>query len=351
MAVTMQGREKYPLISVIVPAHNAQEYLEGCVDSILGQTYRPLEILLVNDGSKDQTAQVCQKLKGLHENIVVITMEDKGVSAARNAGLARAQGAYVTFVDMDDRIHPQLLEVLYRELTRTKSDLAGCRFFAWSRLQEWEQGVRRACAGEKEGRVFTQKEFVLQGILQNDTRCWSKLYQKELLQSVRFREGLTIGEDMLFLVDLAPHLTRAVSVDFAGYGYFQNPDGAMNRKFVPAYMDQIRCWKIAGEQLSVWAGAQGGLTQQEREEVRAVLAARLMTGILLTAGKLAELEGKERRANRPYVQDCHRQLRQCLRQGAPTVRLDRGYRWKVKVFAAFPAGYLWLYGCWKRGRK
>ncbi len=351
MAVKMQDREKNPLISVIVPAHNAQDFLEDCVDSILAQTYRPLEILLVNDGSRDRTGQVCQKLQKAHENIVVISMEDKGVSAARNAGIERAQGAYVTFVDMDDRIHPLMLEVLYRELTRTKSDLAGCGFFCWSSLQEWERGAHDGETKESAGRIFTQKEFVLQGILQNDIRCWSKLYKKDCLQNVRFREGLTIGEDMLFLVDLAPYLTRTVSVDFAGYGYFQNPAGAMNRKFVPAYMDQIRCWKMAGEQLSDWAEVQEGLTRQETEGFRVVLAARLMTGILLTAGKLAELENKERRAYQSYVRDCHGQLRECLRQGASTAGLDAGYRCKVKFFAAFPAGYMWLYGLWKKGRK
>lgn len=332
-------------ISVIVPVYNGQDYLKSCIGSILAQTYRPLEIIIVNDGSTDRTGEICRELENAHEAVSVLTLEDRGVSAGRNAGLEYARGEYVTFVDADDRIHPKMLEVLYQNLARTKSDVSGCRFFAWRTESEWEKG---ALNGELQQsvRVLSQKQFVLEGILKNDTRCWSKLYKRECVQNIRFREGLTIGEDMLFLVDVLPNVHRSVLTDFQGYGYFQNPHGAMNRSFKPSYMDQIECWKLAGKALSEWMT--GILTPQEIDFVEETIAARQMIGIMLTVGKLAGLPEKERRANGKYVKLCHQRLRECRRAGKGVKGLDLSYRAKVRLFAAMPDVYVRLYGSLKR---
>lgn len=389
------GEGGLPLISVIVPVHNGQDYLENCINSILGQTWRSLEVLIVNDGSTDRTGDICQKLQRTHENIRVIPLAGCGVSAARNAGLEAAGGDYVTFVDADDRIHPRMLEVLYQGMNAAESDVAGCRFFTWQSQTEWEQetagmsdetgGVSQtddgiaACGRVRCGtadagmRVFSQKEFVLEGILKNDTRCWSKLYKKQCLRRVRFREGLTIGEDMLFLVDMLPYIKKSVSMDFKGYGYFQNSMGAMNRAFKPSYMDQISCWKLAGETLTAWMDSlenpekqnaqrkaserSGGekeavlkerLTVQERRFVEETAAARQMTGILLTVGKLAALSGKERREYKKYIERCHQELKLCLETEKGISALDRSYQYKVSFFAAAPQAYVRLYGMLRR---
>ncbi|MDE6963459.1 MAG: glycosyltransferase, partial [Lachnospiraceae bacterium] len=105
--------EEKPLISVIVPVFNGQDYLEKCIESIEKQTYKNLEIIIINDGSTDDTAAVCVKLRENYENIHVITTEDEGVSAARNAGIEAAKGEFLTFVDADDRLRPKTLKVLY----------------------------------------------------------------------------------------------------------------------------------------------------------------------------------------------------------------------------------------------
>lgn len=396
----MRENLKLPLISVIVPVHNGQDYLKNCINSILAQTYRPLEIIIVNDGSVDRTGEICRELENAHENIFVLMMEDLGVSAGRNAGLDRMRGEYVAFVDADDRIHPRMLEILYQILVETKSDVSGCRFFAWRTEEEWKKGVAADAgygaaavqetgtidAGRRSGtsadvsgaqksiRIFTQKQFVLEGILKNDTRCWSKLYKKECIQNVRFRKGLTIGEDMLFLIDLLPCMRRSVSTDFSGYGYFQNPHGAMNRQFKPSYMDQITCWKLAGEALAAWmagmeesvgtekkaeksdnqtenpaqAGYREKLTRQEICRVEETIASRQMIGILLTVGKIADLPAEKRRENQSYVETCHRRVKECLAAGKGMEGLDRGYRCKVKLFAAVPQLYVCLYGTLRR---
>lgn len=362
----MQENLKVPLISVIVPVHNGQDYLKNCIDSILAQTCQPLEIILINDGSADRTGEICRGLEKEHENITVVEREDLGVSEGRNAGLALMRGEYVTFVDADDRIHPRMLEVLYRNLVDTGSDVSGCRFFIWKTEEEWKKG---AAANEDDGvRIFTQKQFALEGILKNDTRCWSKLYKRECIQNVRFRKGLSIGEDMLFLIDLLPRVRQSVSTDFAGYGYFQNPHGAMNRRFKPGYMDQITCWELAQDALSEWvtekknaagpdregsayaglAGEKETLSAQEVSFVEETIAARQMTGIMLVVGKIAELPAKERKENRDYVKICHQHVAECLSAGKGMEKLDRGYRCKVKLFAAMPGIYVRLYGALRR---
>ena len=119
-----EPKDNLPLISVIVPVYNGESYLRSCIDSIENQTYQRLEIIIINDGSTDSTGKVCVELKENYENIRIITMEDEGVSAARNAGLDLAKGALITFVDADDRIHPQMLQRLYGAMERTGSDIA-----------------------------------------------------------------------------------------------------------------------------------------------------------------------------------------------------------------------------------
>lgn len=243
----------------------------------------------------------------------------------------------MTFVDADDCLHPNMLEILYESMHETDADAAGCRFFIWQTQEELRNAVAREWKGGK-SRTLSRRQFVLDGILKDDTRCWSKLYKRACLEKVRFREGLTIGEDMLFLVELAPCLNRIVTMDFEGYGYYQNPKGAMNRRFQPSYMDQIICWRLAGEKLSAW------ITGPEKQTVEEIIAARQMTGILLTVGKLAALNGKARKEQKAYVELCHREMESCLKVGRGMETLDRSYRFKARFFAAFPGLYLLLYG-------
>ena len=242
-----------PLISVIVPVYNGERYLKNCIESIEAQSYEPLEIIVINDGSTDRTAEVCEKLVQSYGNLSFITTEDLGVSASRNHGIALAKGELLTFVDADDRIHPQMLQRLYGAMEQTGSDIAGCRFTIWNTEREWEIVANSVPVGDQTYKLYEKQEYLRDQILCGNSRCWSKLYRKALLQQMHteewFREGMTIGEDMLFLMDLLPKTETIVEIDFHGYGYYQNPQGAMNRTFRPEYMDQIRCWEIAREQV------------------------------------------------------------------------------------------------------
>ncbi len=330
------------LISVVVPVHNGQDYLKNCIDSIEAQSYDNLEILVVNDGSTDETAAVCEELKKSYGNVQVFSLNDVGVSAARNYALERAQGAYITFVDADDRLCPGVLSYLYERINATKSDLAGCRFVPWGTKRDWEEicaldAEKRLADAVAEESCFDRKCYLIDSILKDNCRCWSKLYRKSLLEKVRFREGLTVGEDMLFLVDLLPFLGQAVETDYPGYGYYQNPAGVMQRPFAPAYMDQITCWELAEKEI---LQMDGGL--------ESVTAAKIITAVMLTVGKIALCAPGERRKAGKYLTRCRKLLGERMQVKGSAGYLPKGYRLKANCFYCLPGVYVWCYGMLQR---
>lgn len=321
-----------PLISIIVPVYNGQAYLNNCIESIEMQTYPEIEILIINDGSTDETGRICEDLSRKYINIRIISMNDEGVSAARNAGLAQCQGQCVMFVDADDRLHCEAVQTLYDVLVRTGSDMAGCGFFAWGSEEEWKEKSCKIESAAGKPVIFQRDEFLEKGILGGDTRCWGKLYKRSLIGAHRFREGLTVGEDMLFLLDLLPDMKKIASSPFRGYGYYQNPKGAMNRKFTPEYMDQIRCWELARDQI-----------MQTDYELKAQVTSIILISVMLTVGKLAFLPARERKQNRQYLAICKEKLRDALQVEGAYARLSQGYKVKTGFFAIMPQLYILLY--------
>lgn len=328
--------EKLPLISVIVPVYNGQDYLENCIESIESQTYDNLEIIVVNDGSLDATDVVCDRLRESYDNVHVFTLDDKGVSAARNTGLKAAQGELITFVDADDRLRPGMLRTLYDCMETCGSDVAGCGFFLWHSEEEWAD---RSAAEETEAQiqVYEPDTYLREAILCGNSRCWSKLYRRHVMERVHFQEGLTIGEDMLLLIKMLPWVHKIAETEYPGYGYYQNPAGAINRKFTPAYMDQITCWQLAREEI----------LRMDRS-LDAQVCVHYVMGIMLTAGKLAMLPWEERGGFREYARVCHERLRGVLRVSGTFGRLSAGYRVKAAFFLLFPDLYLYLYGLRKQ---
>ena len=326
----MKKKNEQPLISVIVPVYNGQDYLENCIESIQNQTYENVEIIIVNDGSTDATGQICVRLKERYQDIHVITMEDEGVSAARNAGLDAAKGAFVTFVDADDRIRPKMLEVLYQGIMDTGSDVCGCRFLMWKNEEEWEELQQKRYRVEKPV-TYQPTEYLEKEVLNGNSRCWSKLYRRGAIGKQRFRRGLTIGEDMLFVVELLPYIRSISEIDYPGYGYYVNPKGAMNRTFTPRYMDQITCWELA----------RGNMPDNPMIQAKATTI--IMVSIMLTVGKIAELSMKERRKFKTYVDICNVKIKEELKVEGAFEGLSKGYRLKVNCFSNLPSVYVFLY--------
>lgn len=112
------------MISVIVPVYNVEEYLPTCIESILNQTYKDLEILLIDDGSTDNSGRICDEYAKRDNRCIVIHQPNKGVYNARNTGLEHVKGEYISFIDSDDYIHPQMLEILYETLQKEDYDFS-----------------------------------------------------------------------------------------------------------------------------------------------------------------------------------------------------------------------------------
>ncbi len=322
-------------ISVIVPVHNGQEYLTACIESIAGQTYSDLEIIIVNDGSTDGTQAVCEELAGRYHNVKIITLPDLGVSEARNHALEQTTGNYVMFVDADDRLKRDTAERLYRILTKKECDVAGCGFSIWhteeelSRLMEDEpeEAERNLTITEYDG-----YRFLAEGILNGNSRCWSKLYRRETIGDIRFRKDFTIGEDMLFLVDIQPNVRKAVEISYPGYCYYRNPNGAMQRPFTTAYMDQITCWETAREQIL-----------KINQELADRVTSHILISIMLTVGKIALLPSEKRREFQECLELCMQKIKKELKVKGAYRRLPPGYRIKTRFFAWMPRLYVFLY--------
>ena len=330
----MENREA--LISVIIPVYNGEKYLASCVENIREQTYRNLEIIIINDGSSDGTGQVCERLQKMYDNVRIITLGDEGVSAARNAGIEAAKGEFITFVDADDRLKCDMLRILYDCILTAECDVAGCQFFVWKNEDDWENAVVKDTEQSVSAslRTYTPDSYIEEAVLQGNSRCWSKLYRKEALGETRFRTELSIGEDMLFLMDMLSSVREIAEIPYQGYGYFQNPGGAIARGFTPKYMDQITCWELTRDIIAD-RNAERDLFEQA--------TALLMVGIMLTAGKLAMLSGAERRKQEKYVCICHNKIKEAMFVTGAYKKLSAGYKVKTKLFYYTPHLYLWLY--------
>ena len=238
------------MISILIPTHKSGAWLQETVESALSGTKRcKTEILLIDDGTDEDTAAVCRNLMREHEEVIVHKMQDRGVSAARNLAMDKARGEYLCFLDADDRILKGGLDVLLDIMQETNADIAGGAFVFGTAYAECpaEEVVR----AEKKTECQNGEQFVRDGILQKDTHVWGKLFKTETAKKCRFIEGMTIGEDMLYLLDLTGEKEDLVvaRTKTPVWFYFINPQGAMEKPYTKSYYDQIRCWEKAEKKI------------------------------------------------------------------------------------------------------
>lgn len=215
------------LISVIVPVYNAERFLERCLDSILIQTHQNLEIIVVNDGSTDGSANIIDRYAEKDSRIITIHQKNAGVSAARNAGLRAAKGTYIGFVDGDDEILPDMYEVLLNNLLAHNADISHCGF-------EWvKSNVTVRFYGTGILVVQTKNEGLAE-ILSGkriEPGIWNKLYHKSTVRDVQFPDGIKHNEDLLFNVYAFSNAQKSVFNDVVKYRYMQNFNSASQSGF------------------------------------------------------------------------------------------------------------------------
>ena len=216
-------------ISVIVPVYNTEKYLARCLDSLLNQTYRDLEIIVIDDGSKDGSPAICDAYAQKDARIRVIHKTNAGVSAARNDGLAVVSGEYVTFMDSDDYIDKTMYETLHRLITQTADvDIAVC-----GTKRELSNGAFTSYYEGQEELVFSQREAIV-NLLSNTYYCCSvcdKLIRRETVSDIRFDVAKKHNEDLLFLYEVMKRANRVVFSPTPLYYYCLNASSATHAAF------------------------------------------------------------------------------------------------------------------------
>lgn len=218
------------MISIIVPVYNAQKYIKRCVESIVNQSYQKWELILIDDGSKDDSSLICDELKQADSRIHVVHSVNQGASAARNRGLDEAAGDYITFVDADDWVEPNHLEVLVNQID-SDVDLCINSFIAdlyyGSRPYQYKE-VKTQDNIESINAFFTI-------LLQHSQFLWNKLFKSNIINDnhIRFNTSISLGEDNIFILEYLNYIRGLSASSVCTYHYDQieeNPFSLGRRK-------------------------------------------------------------------------------------------------------------------------
>ena len=214
------------LISVIVPVYNGEKYLPVCMESLLNQTYRDLEIILVDDGSADGSPALCDGYAARDPRVRVIHQQNQGVSGARNTGLDRATGTYVAFVDADDYVEQDYFQRLYEGLAANGADIASCDYKEVCNGSVLESRIPFVASS----RVIADKTGYFEDMILAREAYWStitsKLFFRELIGDTRFCGDFKYGEDHVFLFELFSKVPKVCQDTYQGYYYVRNESSA-----------------------------------------------------------------------------------------------------------------------------
>lgn len=215
--------------------------LYSCIDSLLCQTYKDFEIVLVNDGSIDKSDSICKQYKEKNNNIKLINIEHKGPDAARNIGLEHCDGDFITFVDSDDYVDSKYLEIMYSNTINNNCDLCICDFkkvFNHKyKKNNYTNRIRILSSEEKYKlffRVSQKKDYY--GV-------WGKLIKKEVINNIEFVEN-KINGDIPFVYSVISNANKVVFIDDYLYYYYQNRKGITNREFSFEKLDLLEMWDV-----------------------------------------------------------------------------------------------------------
>lgn len=213
----------FDLISIVVPVYNVENYLIPCIDSILKQTYPYFELLLINDGSTDHSGEICDNIIECDERIKVFHKNNGGLSDARNYGMNYARGEYITFVDSDDTISPQFLELLISKAKEKNADIVQCCFSIHKEALD---------SGTKAEYMYNGEEGLRQFLLRGKVyvAAWAKLYKRELFKNVTFPYG-RINEDHCTTYKVVYRSKRMLCLNYVLYWHRMREGSIMHTSF------------------------------------------------------------------------------------------------------------------------
>ena len=223
-------KEKTIMVSVIVPIYNVEEYLEECLESIRNQTYTNIEVILVNDGSTDGSKEICERFCQQDNRFKLVTQENQGASVARNRGVKESNGDYIMFVDSDDVVKDNIVEVLLSYM-KTDVDIVECKSTRCKEELFENNPVNIIFEGES-------TEAIIKSIEYKEVKyCpFTKLYRRELVEKVPFLEGV-IYEDVYTGINFLRNIRKMIVLDLNGYYYRVRTNSVMTTSFNKKNLD------------------------------------------------------------------------------------------------------------------
>ncbi len=220
---------KNPKFSIIVPVYNVQEYLSYCVETLINQTLKDIEIIFINDGSTDKSLEILEQYSHMDQRIIIVNQENSGSSTARNTGLDIAKGDYVLFVDSDDILNKEACDRLYLEVMQTNADLIvyGTNVFPW--IQENDNGWLYSYLDIEYAKYEKNSIKALFKEKASKPFIWNKCYRRSIIEknSIRFCNDVSLGEDSLFLFSLYPKLKKIIYLPDKLYNYRCEREGSL----------------------------------------------------------------------------------------------------------------------------
>ena len=227
------------LVSLIVAVYNGEKYIASCIDSIMNQTYKNYEVILVDDGSKDSSGTICDHYAEKDSRIKVIHQVNRGCSAARNEGLSHAKGEYIIFVDSDDFLNIDTGKKLKESLEKNNSDIVLCGFCHWSTIRQILVLPPRELCGTFSREEFAENFSVLYGKLLLNSPC-NKIYKKEIIDQyqIKFDERRNTWEDRIFVVEFLRYCDNYYCMDECFYNYVSVQE-SLSRRYNAQYLELI----------------------------------------------------------------------------------------------------------------
>lgn len=220
------------MISVIIPVYNVEKYIDRCVTSIVNQTYKHLEIILVDDGSTDQSGKICDNWKMKDSRILVIHKSNHGVSSARNRGLRLAKGQFISFIDADDWIDLDMYEKLIKYMNNNNADIGICGYIKESNTLIKDNFKKTGA------RLVSREDAIIEIFRYENNKVpksfsWEicdKIFTKEMLSNLNFDESIYNGEDMLFCWLAFKNAKKIAYLPLYSYHYFMRESSAVHQK-------------------------------------------------------------------------------------------------------------------------
>ncbi|MFC4800162.1 glycosyltransferase family 2 protein [Neobacillus sp. GCM10023253] len=231
--------EMKPIISIIVPVYNVESFIRECIDSILNQAFEDFELILVNDGSTDQSGNICDEYSIKDSRVTVIHKKNGGQSSARNRGIDAAAGDYIGFVDSDDWIHKEMYKILYTKAMETAADITACNLMQYNK-----DSSGHLYSANTTDQLF-DRDSAMHELYLNERLTFSpcnKLYKKELFNGIRFKEGYIL-EDMDFAYRIIHQADRIFYTGQALYYYRYNEHSTMRKDFSKKRLDEFEVRK------------------------------------------------------------------------------------------------------------